>query len=208
MRAGIDAACREGVVAITAGNYGGKLGPHHFHLRQDHGGDRVSDGLVAAPARRRSAAAPTSARCFAASWGALTRGGAGAPAGASPKAERPRPLGDLFDVARQRRQGPIRFQGDLRRADRLGAGLAEGAGRRGRQCRATRRDSACRAACSTCTATRAPARAARRREARRGMTGGELVVRGNAGHASRGPHASRAARRHGRRRPARGRGRA
>jgi formylmethanofuran--tetrahydromethanopterin N-formyltransferase len=34
MRAGIDAACREGVVAITAGNYGGKLGPHHFHLRK------------------------------------------------------------------------------------------------------------------------------------------------------------------------------
>jgi formylmethanofuran--tetrahydromethanopterin N-formyltransferase len=22
------------VVAITAGNYGGKLGPHHFHLRK------------------------------------------------------------------------------------------------------------------------------------------------------------------------------
>jgi formylmethanofuran--tetrahydromethanopterin N-formyltransferase len=34
MRAGIDAACRDGVVAITAGNYGGKLGPHHFHLRR------------------------------------------------------------------------------------------------------------------------------------------------------------------------------
>ncbi|MBA2457404.1 MAG: formylmethanofuran--tetrahydromethanopterin N-formyltransferase [Gemmatimonadales bacterium] len=34
MRAGIDAACRDGVVAITAGNYGGKLGPHHFHLRK------------------------------------------------------------------------------------------------------------------------------------------------------------------------------
>jgi formylmethanofuran--tetrahydromethanopterin N-formyltransferase len=33
MRAGIDAACRDGVVSITAGNYGGKLGPHHFHLR-------------------------------------------------------------------------------------------------------------------------------------------------------------------------------
>lgn len=30
--AGIDAACRPGVVAITAGNYGGKLGKHHFHL--------------------------------------------------------------------------------------------------------------------------------------------------------------------------------
>ena len=34
MLVGIDAACREGVVAITAGNYGGKLGPHHFHLRK------------------------------------------------------------------------------------------------------------------------------------------------------------------------------
>jgi formylmethanofuran--tetrahydromethanopterin N-formyltransferase len=39
MRVGIDAACREGVVAITAGNYGGKLGPHHFHLRQIMRGD-------------------------------------------------------------------------------------------------------------------------------------------------------------------------
>jgi formylmethanofuran--tetrahydromethanopterin N-formyltransferase len=38
MRAGIDAACRDGVVAITAGNYGGKLGPHHFHLRKIMGG--------------------------------------------------------------------------------------------------------------------------------------------------------------------------
>jgi formylmethanofuran--tetrahydromethanopterin N-formyltransferase len=34
MRAGIPAACRPGVRAITAGNYGGKLGPHHFHLRK------------------------------------------------------------------------------------------------------------------------------------------------------------------------------
>ena len=34
MRAGIDAACRSGVRAISAGNYGGKLGPHHFHLRE------------------------------------------------------------------------------------------------------------------------------------------------------------------------------
>jgi formylmethanofuran--tetrahydromethanopterin N-formyltransferase len=34
MRLGIDAACRPGIVAITAGNYGGKLGPHHFHLRK------------------------------------------------------------------------------------------------------------------------------------------------------------------------------
>ncbi|PYP52272.1 MAG: formylmethanofuran--tetrahydromethanopterin N-formyltransferase [Gemmatimonadetes bacterium] len=34
MRAGIRAACRPGVEAITAGNYGGKLGPHHFYLRK------------------------------------------------------------------------------------------------------------------------------------------------------------------------------
>src|SRR5215510_14394173 len=32
LRAGIDAACRPGVVAISAGNYGGKLGKHHFQL--------------------------------------------------------------------------------------------------------------------------------------------------------------------------------
>ena len=38
MRIGIDAACREGVVSISAGNYGGKLGPHHFHLRKIMGG--------------------------------------------------------------------------------------------------------------------------------------------------------------------------
>jgi formylmethanofuran--tetrahydromethanopterin N-formyltransferase len=32
LRAGIDAACRPGVVQISAGNYGGKLGKHHFPL--------------------------------------------------------------------------------------------------------------------------------------------------------------------------------
>jgi formylmethanofuran--tetrahydromethanopterin N-formyltransferase len=34
MRSGITAACRPGIRAISAGNYGGKLGPHHFHLRR------------------------------------------------------------------------------------------------------------------------------------------------------------------------------
>src|SRR5207248_7348953 len=33
-RVGITAACRPGVVRITAGNYGGKLGPHHIHLHK------------------------------------------------------------------------------------------------------------------------------------------------------------------------------
>lgn len=40
MRIGIDAACREDVVSISAGNYGGKLGPHHFHLRTIMDGGR------------------------------------------------------------------------------------------------------------------------------------------------------------------------
>jgi formylmethanofuran--tetrahydromethanopterin N-formyltransferase len=34
LRVGIEAACRPGVVEITAGNYGGKLGKHHFHLKE------------------------------------------------------------------------------------------------------------------------------------------------------------------------------
>ncbi len=33
MRTGIRAACGEGILRITAGNYGGSLGPFHFHLR-------------------------------------------------------------------------------------------------------------------------------------------------------------------------------
>jgi formylmethanofuran--tetrahydromethanopterin N-formyltransferase len=37
-RAGMDAVCARGrdrgVIAISAGNYGGKLGPFHFHLRE------------------------------------------------------------------------------------------------------------------------------------------------------------------------------
>lgn len=35
MKVGLHAACRiPGVIRITAGNYGGKLGPHHFRLRE------------------------------------------------------------------------------------------------------------------------------------------------------------------------------
>jgi formylmethanofuran--tetrahydromethanopterin N-formyltransferase len=34
LRAGIEAACRPGVVEISAGNYGGKLGKHLFPLRE------------------------------------------------------------------------------------------------------------------------------------------------------------------------------
>jgi formylmethanofuran--tetrahydromethanopterin N-formyltransferase len=55
MQAGIDAACRAGVRSITAGNYGGKLGPYHFHLRKIMSGDlddapKTDASKAAAPA--------------------------------------------------------------------------------------------------------------------------------------------------------------
>ena len=34
MRLGLEAAARSGALRITAGNYGGSLGEHHFHLRE------------------------------------------------------------------------------------------------------------------------------------------------------------------------------
>jgi len=43
MRVGIEAACRPGVHAITAGNFGGKLGPHHFHLHAIMGQSQVAE---------------------------------------------------------------------------------------------------------------------------------------------------------------------
>ena len=41
MRTGIEAACQDGVVSISAGNYGGKLGQHHFYLRKIMDGAEV-----------------------------------------------------------------------------------------------------------------------------------------------------------------------
>lgn len=43
MRAGIMAACGPGVLTITAGNYGGKLGRHHFHLHEIVGATVAAD---------------------------------------------------------------------------------------------------------------------------------------------------------------------
>ena len=34
MRVGMEAACRPGVMRITAGNYGGQLGQYHIYLRE------------------------------------------------------------------------------------------------------------------------------------------------------------------------------
>ena len=33
-RVGVRAACGPGILQITAGNYGGQLGPHHIHLHK------------------------------------------------------------------------------------------------------------------------------------------------------------------------------
>jgi formylmethanofuran--tetrahydromethanopterin N-formyltransferase len=43
-RVGVRAACRPGVVRITAGNYGGSLGPFHLHLHSLLGGPRPPGG--------------------------------------------------------------------------------------------------------------------------------------------------------------------
>jgi formylmethanofuran--tetrahydromethanopterin N-formyltransferase len=44
MRVGIETACRPGIRSITAGNYGGKLGKHHFHLHEILGSGGGSEG--------------------------------------------------------------------------------------------------------------------------------------------------------------------
>jgi formylmethanofuran dehydrogenase subunit C len=88
-------------------------------------------------------------------------------------------VGDLFDLS-GRAGGQIRFEGDLRRADRLAAGLAEGSvvveGSVGD-------DVALGMSGGSVTVRgNAGARAgAASPEARRGMTGGELVILRNAG---------------------------
>ena len=43
MAGGIKACVGEGVVVVSAGNYGGKLGKHHFHLRQILGNPKKDD---------------------------------------------------------------------------------------------------------------------------------------------------------------------
>ena len=92
---------------------------------------------------------------------------------------RPAELGELFDVSGQP-AGRIRFEGDLRRVDRLGAGLEEGEvtvdGSVGDDAGSGMAGGALiiRGNAGDRAGGAAP-------EARRGMTGGELVIHGNAG---------------------------
>jgi formylmethanofuran dehydrogenase subunit C len=94
-------------------------------------------------------------------------------------AGRPATLGDLFELSGEA-NGRIRFEGDLRLADRLAAGLVEGAvtveGHVGEEVGIGM------AGGSVVVRGNAGARAgAAAPDARRGMSGGELIIHGNAG---------------------------
>ena len=125
MRAGIDAACREGVVAITAGNYGGKLGPHHFHLR------KIMSGAASERRSRRhpQGAAPRPRRLRRGARGPLGR------ALGERAVRRPVVPRSAMASARARRSlraatdtpsGRIRFEGDLVRSTAWAPGSSEG----------------------------------------------------------------------------------
>ena len=163
----------------------------------------MSDGLVATPQGADHAAAPTSGEVLAGSWGAVSAAEL-ARRTVVLEAETTVPLGDLFDL-RGTPSGLIRFEGDLRRVDRIGAGLSEGTvvvesgvgheagiGMSGGVLD-VHGDAGDRVGGA------AP-------EARKGMTGGELIVRRERGHGAGHPHAAGSARRYPPRRgPTRGR---
>jgi formylmethanofuran dehydrogenase subunit C len=88
-------------------------------------------------------------------------------------------LGDLFDLS-GRASGCIRFEGDLRQADRLAAGLAEGAviveGHVGEEVGVGMSGGGI-----VVRGNAGPRAGAAAPDARRGMSGGELVIHGSAG---------------------------
>ena len=127
MRAGIDAACRDGVVAITAGNYGGKLGPHHFHLAEDHErSGAVSGGLVAQLKERRCSQRADLSEVLAGLVDRPLGERVSAPSRSTWSAMAPPRLGDLFDARRPAGAAASASWATWSRRDRLGAGLIEG----------------------------------------------------------------------------------
>ena len=188
MRAGIDAACREGVVAITAGNYGGKLGPHHFHLRK----------IMRAPRERRSRGHPQGADPRP----RRLRGGARAGAGARFRQAELARRTVVLEAETHRAAGrPLRPERNAVRADPLRRRPAPGRphrrralrrhGRSGERMSGTRRGSGWPAACSRCAATRAPgrrrgARGAQGDDRRRARSSGERRARSRAPACARG----------------------
>ena len=178
MRTGIDAACRDGVVAISAGNYGGKLGPHHFYLRKIMSGAVRSEWSLAKlkgplqstggfrprcwpapglPSRRESSpdvrctwsATAARASAISSSWTAAPRGGSASWASSI------RPTA----WAQGSREGEVIVEGSVGRE----AGLAQAGGR------------------LDINGDAGPRAGAAPLGFKRGMTGGELIVRGSAG---------------------------
>ena len=122
MRLGIDAACRNGVIQISAGNYGGKLGPHHFYLRKIMGWSHAVSGPGRQAKDRLQQRADLSEV-----W--PSRGQRSSPRARWPtyrNLERDGrvTLGDLFDIEAQS-SGRIEFTGEWTWPT-LGAGLQEG----------------------------------------------------------------------------------
>lgn len=137
----------------------------------------MSDGIIAR--LRSTLEKPTDfSEVLAGSWGALEAGELAARR-VSMAGDGSVTLGDLFEVTGQA-GGRIRFTGDLSRAHRLGAGLSEGAvvveGDIGDEVGMGM--SAGSIEVHRSAGDRAGGAAP---EARRGMTGGELVIRGTAG---------------------------
>jgi formylmethanofuran dehydrogenase subunit C len=137
----------------------------------------VSDGLVAtlrAPIRGRADFGDV----LRGSWGALSAGELARRAVVLDREARV-PLGDLFDLSGTP-SGLIRFEGDLRRADRIGAALSEGTV----EVRSGVGHEAGIGMSGGVLEVQGNAGdrvAGAEPDARRGMTGGELLVRGSVG---------------------------
>ena len=133
MQAGIALGAAGGLLRISAGNYGGKLGPFHFHLHK-----LLAEGAVAGMSgwtlqAEAGAAAAVDLR-------GITPVGAGRRCRAA-EVERLRdrpwqraslPLAEFFAVAPRDRRRRCVFDGDLSRCDRIGWQMAGGRIRRRR----------------------------------------------------------------------------
>ena len=118
------AACRPGVVEITAGNYGGKLGKHHFQLHALFSGDQL---VSVVRLTLRDAPRPCPSRRLRASR-RLRRPRQSAEIERLPvwQGREAAQLGDFFDGGGRRRPTTCASCGDVSRVKRLGAGMQGG----------------------------------------------------------------------------------
>ena len=117
MRVGLDAAARAGALQITAGNYGGSLGEHHFHL-QGARAVTLTLTLREAPAAPVDAEALRPDRLAGLSRAEIERLELW-------HGNRRAAVGELFDVSGAGADD-VRVDGDLARVAGLGAGMTGG----------------------------------------------------------------------------------